>query len=192
MQSLTSRFKQILLLLLSAYFIGCDAVKEKTIASNPEAAPSQTADTITNDRYKKLKQQLQGADTILLVNYERIYVPVYDAKNGSHREAKELIEKGVINKDIIKKTVLLEGKEKEALIIILTQAVKGEKIELAHCFDPHHAFIVISKKDISYIECCFTCGGVSTDKLEISSEDFDNEKWDKLYTYINSKIPNVK
>ncbi len=192
MQSLTSRFKQILLLLLSAYFIGCDPVKEKTTDSNSEATSSQTLDPINNELYKKLKLQLQDADSILLVSHEQTYGPVYNKKGRIHDEAKKLVENNIINKAVIKKTILIEGKEKEALINILTQAVKGEKIESAKCFDPHHAFIVISKKDIAYIECCFDCGGVSTDKLDISSSDFDNEKWDKLYTYINSKIPNVK
>ncbi|MCE3282058.1 MAG: hypothetical protein K0Q66_795, partial [Chitinophagaceae bacterium] len=44
-------------------------------------------------------------------------------------------------------------------------------------------------RKLSYLEFCFTCGGVATDSLEISSSDFDKEKWDKVYKYIDNKIP---
>lgn len=183
--------EQILLFLLFTSFVRCNSTKGK-IADGKllESEASKKIDSTNEERRKRLELQLRHADTILLVSHEQTYGPIFNKKNKSSTEAKRIVEDGIINKKAIHKTRLIEGQEKEKLISILTAEVKGPPIALASCFDPHHALILISKKSISYIEFCFSCGGVSTDKLEISSGDFDMEKWDRVFNYIDNKIPN--
>lgn len=188
-QFMTRLFKQIALILLSAYLAGCNSMQERTVDKKSQAESLQNTDTTNDKRFKKLKMQLQGSDSILLVSHEQTYGPIFNKKGDSYEEAKKIVENGVINKKVIQETLLIKDQDKENLIKILTQEVKGVPIDLARCFDPHHALIVISKGQIGYIEFCFTCGGVSADKVDISSYDFDKEKWDKIYKYIDSKIP---
>ena len=164
-------------------------MQEKTVDKKSQSESSQNSDTTSSNRFKKLKLQLENSDSILLVGHEQTYGPIFNKKDDSYVEAKRIVENGVINKRAIRTTSLIKDQDKEILINILTQQIKGEPIDLATCFDPHHALIVISKGQIAYIEFCFTCGGVSADKVDISSDDFDKEKWDKIYKYIDSKIP---
>jgi hypothetical protein len=182
-------FKLIVLLLLYFNFIGCNYDSKKTINNNTLKSENlQKADSTNSNRFKKFELQLQSADSILLVSHEQTYGPVFSKKDSSYKEANRIVEDGILNKKVINKTILIDGNEKKTLINILTQKIKGEPIDLAACFDPHHALIVISAKDISYIEFCFICGGVATDKIEISSADFDKEKWNRVYNYIDGKM----
>jgi hypothetical protein len=185
---MTPLFKQIILILLSGYLVSCHSIQERTVDKKSQAASLQNADTTNDNRFNKLKMQLQDSDSILLLGHEKTYGPIINKKDDSYKEAKKIVENGVINNKVIKETLLIKDQDKENLINILTQEVKGEQIVLATCFDPHHALIVISKGQIGYIEFCFTCGGVSADKVDISSGDFDKEKWDKIYKYIDSKV----
>ena len=186
---MTTLIKKIILLFLPTCFIGCNSMRNKDSDSKPQVESSLKVDPTSENRFKALKLQLQGSDSILLVSHEQTYGPIFNKRNDSYVEAKRIVENDVINKKAIHTTSLIKDRDKESLINILTQKLKGEPIDLAHCFDPHHAIIVISKGRIGYIEFCFSCGGVSGDKVDISSTDFDKEKWDKIYKYIDSKIP---
>jgi hypothetical protein len=181
-------FKPYLLLVISTGIIGCLSIKEKSVGMQTEVQSSTIADSTTVIRYQHLAQLLQNADSILLVSHEQTYGQIFNKKNDSYTETERLVENGMLNRKLINKTVVIEGKEKDSLISILTQPVIGEQIDQARCFDPRHAIIVISKKDVAYLEICFACTGVSTDKLDISTADFDKAKWDAMYRFIDCKI----
>lgn len=185
---MTPLFKQITLILFSVYFIGCNSIQEKAVDKKSTAESPQNSDTTNSNRFKKLKLQLEDSDSILLVGHEQTFGPIFNKKDDSYIEAKRIVENGVLNEKVIYASSLIKDRDKGALINILTQQVIGEPIDLAKCFDPHHALIVISKGEIGYIEFCFTCGGVSSDKLDISSDDFDKEKWDKIYKFFVNRI----
>ena len=139
-------------------------------------------------KVSSLKAQLESADTILLVTHEQTYGPVLNKKTKKYEEAKRLVLNNTINQKVIQEIKLIEGADRDLLSSILTQEIKGSPIILATCFEPHHAIILIKKKSVSYLEICFSCGGVSTDELDISSADFDNDKWDRLYKFIDPRI----
>jgi hypothetical protein len=181
--------EQIFIPLFLACFASCNSTEKRIIDEKLlQTETSQKIKSTNEDRQNRLELQLRNAHTILLVSHEQTYGPIFNKKDNGYIEAKSIVEDGIINKKVILESRLIAGQEKEKLISILTEKVEGSPIALATCFDPHHALIFTNKKDISYIEFCFACGGVSTDKLEISSDDFDKEKWNKIYTYINNKI----
>ena len=159
------------------------ACLSKKDEGNPQISISSS-----KEKANALSSQLEVADTIFIVTHEQTYGPILNKKTNKYEEAERLVINNTINQKVIQETKLIEGEDKKLLIDILTEEIKGSPISLATCFEPQHAILLVKNKNISYLEICFTCGGVATGDLNISSADFDDQKWDKLYKFINSRV----
>lgn len=90
-----------------------------------------------------------------------------------------------INSLIIVQKKLLTKQEVASLIYIIQKPVKKSNIgSVSLCFEPHHAVLIYSRHQLSYIEFCFHCSDLVTSKdLKLKNSDFKDGKWKDIKAF---------
>mgnify|MGYP003577067041 CR=1 FL=1 len=128
-------------------------------------------------------QQLLHADTVMLVSHLQTDGIVIMDDKGKKQFSKKLVEKRVLNKELIVKHALLTTNDRQELADILKQPFKDRKVETCQ-FIPFNAIVFIESGKASSIEVSLECRAykyIQGNKEELVQ--MDKAKWMKLSAY---------
>jgi hypothetical protein len=130
-----------------------------------------------------LRTKLKNADTVLLVSHEVTAGIVIRDSAGKHIPLPKLLSGGKPNYLIFKEQRLISGAQLDTFIRIFARPFRSRTIEMAKCFMPHHAVLIIKNGKTSYVDICFGCQRFETSNDMQQLYAFDNRKWTELYDF---------
>lgn len=156
----------------------------------------------TRENIKLLKQKIQSADSVVLISHEvtleygvRI-VPDWDKRDTSmnlqkwsklHPPLLKYLDKGKLNRKIIKESLSLTDSIKIKLSNILFRQVLLKKFNPTTCDEPRHSIIIYKNNKESYIDICFGCRRIHTSKdIDFSEFYMDEKKWTELEDFFKT------
>ena len=150
----------------------------------------------TNENIKSLQQKIQSADSVVLISHEVTaeygvkIVPDWDKRDTSmnlkkwyklHPPLLKFLDKGKLNRKIIKETLALTNTNKTNLSNILLRQVLLKTFNPTKCDEPRHSIIIYKNNQQSYIDICFGCRRIHTSKdIDFSEFYMDDKKWTEL------------
>jgi hypothetical protein len=106
----------------------------------------------------RLSKKFKNADSIILLSHALVEGSTDEVigRNGKRVSLPSLFIDGKLNRQVVKQQVLLTGRQVDTLVSILAARSKAVTSQ-GGCFTPHHAIIISSKTETSYIDLCFHC-----------------------------------
>jgi hypothetical protein len=127
---------------------------------------------------------MTSADSVILVSHEPTAgISYIDEKTGKESDPEPLLIKSEVNWRIIREASKVNKPQLGALIQILGRPIEDGLIKTSRCFIPHHAILLFNKKDISYLDICFSCRSLSGRNIAMHEGDFDERKWNELLNF---------
>lgn len=156
----------------------------------------------TNENIRFIKQKIQSADSVVLISHEVTaeyginIVPDWDKGDTSmnfkkwhkqHPPLLKFLDKGKLNRQIIRESLALITTNKTDLSNILLRQVIIKDVNSTKCDEPRHSIIIYRNAKQSYIDICFGCRRIHTSNdIDFSEFYMDEKKWTDLENFFKT------
>ncbi len=133
-----------------------------------------------------VKMMIQSADSVWIISHE--VTGVYMKDKQDHSKEVKIVEQGILRRDLIKESVLLNTTDRKLLAAILVRPSMDYRIEMAKCFFSNHAIVWKKVRKLSYIDVSFSCQRLrESEDVENYLHSFNNRKWKDLKEFFKQK-----